>query len=182
MTPEELNEFNPYLNRLFGGLEFEERDGNIAIHEPEERYSADGEELGRKYTTGADGRERAVTSRDSEDGDKTMLRDGEDMTDGERFLAILALEPIEVERNELSKAELREMYNNLPSVKKNGVEIEFYHSAFKKIHKEGGLFEQVIPVLNKVLDNSVLAYTEADNLGGTIRPDGTEHKEHKNVL
>ncbi|MDE6463820.1 MAG: hypothetical protein K2L16_04220, partial [Muribaculaceae bacterium] len=107
---------------------------------------------------------------------------GESMTDGERLLAIRALEPVEVEKNNLSRAELREIYNNLPSVKKDGAEIAFYRSAFKKIHKEGGLFEQVVPVLSKVLDKSILAYTEADNLGGTVRPDGTEHKEHKNVL
>lgn len=132
VTPEELNEFNPHLDRLFGGLEFEERDGNIAIHEPEERYSADGEEPGRKYTTGADGRERAVTSRDSEDGDKTMLRDGEDMTDGERLLAIRALEPIEVKRNELSKAELFEEYRGLLDIYKDEDTIQFLRTAFGK--------------------------------------------------
>ena len=118
---------------------------------------------------------------DSADGEKSMLRDGEDMTDGERLLAIRALEPVKVKRNELSKAELREVYNNLPSVEKNGVEIEFYRSAFKKIYKEGGLFGQVVPVLDEVLDNSVLAYSEEDNLGGMTRPDGTIHKEHPNV-
>lgn len=103
-------------------------------------------------------------------------------SDGERLKAIESLKPIHVERNDLSREELKGIYKSLPIVTKDGHQIEFYRGAFKKIYKEGGLFGQVIPVLNKVLDNSVLAYTEADNLGGTIRPDGTEHKEHKNVL
>ena len=94
---------------------------------------------------------------------------------------ILNLEPIEIERNNLTKDELRREYNNLPSVIKNGREIEFYHSAFKKIYKPGGLFGQIVPVLDEVLAQSVLAYSEGDSLGGMIRPDGTVHKEHPNV-
>ena len=43
------------------------------------------------------------------------------------------------------------------------------------------MFGQIIPQLDKILEQSVLAYSEADNLGGTKRPDGTIHKEHKNV-
>lgn len=82
----------------------------------------------------------------------------------------------------MSKAELREVYDNLPTVDKDGREIEFYRSAFKKIYKDGGLFGQVVPVLHEVLEQSVLAYSETDNLNGTERPDGTIHKEHINVL
>ena len=115
-------------------------------------------------------------------GSRAMeLGKGESMTDGERLLAIRALEPVEVEKNNLSRAELREIYNNLPSVKKDGAEIAFYRSAFKKIYKDDGLFGQVVPVLDKVLAQSVLAYSEKDNLGGTVRPDGTVHKKHPNV-
>ena len=114
-------------------------------------------------------------------GDGNKYRDGAEMSDGERLRAIRVLEPIAVERNELSREELREVYNNLPSVEKDGREIEFYRSAFKKIYKDGGLFGQVVPVLDEVLEKSVLAYSEEDNLGGTTRPDGTIHKEHPNV-
>ena len=114
-------------------------------------------------------------------GDGNKYREGE-MSEGERLRAIRALKPIEVERNEMSRAELREEYNNLPNVVKDGREIEFYRSAFKKIYKDGGLFGQVIPVLDKVLEQSVLAYSEMDNLGGMVRPDGTVHKEHSNVI
>ena len=117
---------------------------------------------------------------DTKDGNR--YRDGEEMSDGERLRAIRALEPIEVERNDMTKAELREVYNNLPTVEKEGREIEFYHSAFKKIYKDGGLFGQVVPVLDEVLDKSVLAYSERDNLGGMTRPDGTVHKEHTNII
>lgn len=73
------------------------------------------------------------------------------------------------------------MYGSLPGVEKDGRLVEFYRSAFKKIYKEGGLFGQIVPVLDDVLDNSVLAYSEADKLGGMVRPDGTIHKEHPNV-
>lgn len=114
-------------------------------------------------------------------GDGNKYRDGAEMSDGERLRAIRVLEPIAVERNELSREELREVYNNLPSVEKDGREIEFYRSTFKKIYKDGGLFGQVVPVLDEVLEKSVLAYSEEDNLGGTTRPDGTIHKEHPNV-
>lgn len=114
-------------------------------------------------------------------GERVKYRDGSEMSDGERLRAIRALEPIEVERNDLSLGELREIYNNLPAVEKDGRQVEFYRSAFKKIYKDGGLFGQVVPVLDEVLEQSVLAYSEEDNLGGTVRPDGTVHKEHPNV-
>lgn len=91
------------------------------------------------------------------------------------------LSPIPVERNSKSKAELQEDYNNLRSVDKDGRKIEFYHSAFKKIYKDGGLFGQIIPHLDEILRQSVLAYSESDNLGGTTRPDGSVHKVHDNV-
>ena len=113
-------------------------------------------------------------------GDKTKFRDG--ATEGERLLAIRGLEPIEVEGNNLSKAELQEVYRNLPSVEKDGRKVEFYHSAFKKIYKDGGLFGQIVPVLDEVLEQSVLAYSEGDNLGGMVRPDGTVHKAHPNTI
>ena len=115
-------------------------------------------------------------------GDGNRYRDGEEMSEGERLQAIRALEPIEVKPNNLSRAELREIYNNLPAVDKDGREIEFYHSSFKKIYKDGGLFGQVVPVLDRVLEQSVLAYSEDDNLGGMMRPDGTIHKDHPNTL
>ena len=121
-----------------------------------------------------------------DDGEDTPVeskfRDGAvDMSEGERLRAIRALEPIEVKRNNFSKTELREIYNQLPVVNKGGREIEFYHSAFKKIYKDGGLFGQIVPVLDEVLAQSVFAYSEADNLKGVERPDGTIHKEHPNV-
>ncbi|MBD5283788.1 MAG: N-6 DNA methylase [Bacteroides sp.] len=115
-------------------------------------------------------------------GNGNRYRDGEEMSEGERLQAIRALEPIEVKPNNLSRAELREIYNNLPAVDKDGREIEFYHSSFKKIYKDGGLFGQVVPVLDRVLEQSVLAYSEDDNLGGMMRPDGTIHKDHPNTL
>ena len=96
--------------------------------------------------------------------------------------AIESLAPINVEANTKTKEELKEEYKLLPSVEKDGRIIEFYVSAFKKIYKEGGLFGQIIPQLDNILRQSVLAYSEIDNRGGLQRPDGTIHKEHANVL
>ena len=125
----------------------------------------------------------ALSGEEDESGEgNTRYRDGEDMSDGERLRAIRALDPIVVEHNDLSKDELREVYGSLPGVEKDGRLVEFYRSAFKKIYKEGGLFGQIVPVLDDVLDNSVLAYSEADNLGGLVRPDGTVHKGHDNII
>ena len=134
-----------------------------------------------------DARDITFTSEDDEDSADTpatgevKFRDGQGVSKRDRLRAIRALEPVAVKRNNLSRAELREIYNNLPSVEKDGREIEFYRSAFKKIYKDGGLFGQVVPVLDDVLEQSVLAYSEEDNLGGMVRPDGTVHKEHPNV-
>ena len=113
--------------------------------------------------------------------DVSKFRDGTEMSDGERMRAIRGLEPINIERNELGRSELREIYNNLPAVEKDGREIEFYRSAFKKIYKEGGLFGQIVPQLDEILEQSVFAYSEGDILGSIVRPDGTVHKEHPNV-
>ena len=95
--------------------------------------------------------------------------------------AIEKLAPINIVGNTKSEIELKEEYKNLPSVEKDGKLIAFYNSAFKKIYKEGGLFAQVVPQLDEILNQSILAYSEADNLGGIIRPDGSTHKEHPNV-
>lgn len=99
-----------------------------------------------------------------------------------RYQEIQNLQPIEVKPNNLSKEELKAIYSELPKVKKDGREIEFYKSAFKKVYKDGGLSAQAIPALREVLESSILAYSEPDNLGGQTRKDGTEHKEHKNIL
>ena len=105
-----------------------------------------------------------------------------DISEAERAMKIRDLKPIEVKPNNLSKEELKNVYDNLEPVEKDGNNIEFYRSAFKKVYKEGGLSAQAIPALREVLENSILAYSEPDTLGGKIRKDGTEHKEHKNIL
>lgn len=99
----------------------------------------------------------------------------------ERAKAVAHLKPVLVERNEMSKEELRQIYNALPDAVKDGRSISFYHSAFKKNYKEGGLFAQVLPKLNEILKGSVFAYSEKDNRGGEVRPDGTVHKYHPNA-
>ena len=99
----------------------------------------------------------------------------------ERAKAVAHLKPVLVERNEMSKEELRQIYNALPDAVNDGRSISFFHSAFKKNYKEGGLFAQVLPKLNEILKGSVFAYSEKDNRGGEVRPDGTVHKYHPNA-
>ena len=127
----------------------------------------------------------ALTDEDSEDtptnGDGNKYRDGE-MSDGERLRAIRALVPVAVERNNMSRAELFAEYRTLPDVAKDGINIQFLRTAFGKNYKEGGLFAQVVPQLDALLEGSILAYSEKDSLGGMQRPDGTEHKAHPNVI
>jgi hypothetical protein len=94
---------------------------------------------------------------------------------------IESLSPISITKNTKTKEELNEDYKNLPTVNKEGKVIEFYNSAFKKIYKEGGLFAQIVPQLDDILRQSVFAYSENDNLGGIVRPDGTMHKAHPNI-
>ncbi len=187
VTAEELKELGAHLDKLFEEMEIEERDGHTAVFEPAATYGGEENDMGKKFVAGRE--EEAVARRRSEattrrqtSGDGNKYRDGAEMSDGERMRAIRALEPIEVKPNDMSRAELREVFNNLPSVEKDGREIEFYRSSFKKIYKEGGLFGQVVPVLDEVLGHSVLAYSERDNLGGMVRPDGTVHKTHSDVI
>jgi len=65
--------------------------------------------------------------------------------------------------------------------KHTGAEVEFFVSAFKKNHREGGLFEKAIPALKKAFENAVLAYSEKEMLAGKTRPDGSVHKEHRSI-
>ena len=96
--------------------------------------------------------------------------------------AIEALIPISIVGHNKTKEELREAFKALRPVVKDGNLIQFYRSAFGKVFKGKGLIIKIIPQLSNILEQSVLAYSEADNLGGTMRPDGTVHKEHPNVV
>ncbi|MBR6432328.1 MAG: hypothetical protein IKS64_05690 [Muribaculaceae bacterium] len=65
--------------------------------------------------------------------------------------------------------------------KADGITVKFFHSAYKKIFKSDGLSEKAIPMLKKCFEESLFAYSEADNKGGQKRPDGTVHKAHPNI-
>lgn len=116
--------------------------------------------------------------------DNGLLHDSEAAygSEAERAEKIRQLKPIEVQPNNMSRDELRNTFGNLQSVNKNGKNIRYLRNTFGKNYKEGGLFAQVVPRLDSILRDSVLAYSEADNLGGTRRPDGTMHKSHPNVI
>lgn len=155
-----------------------EEDMKKELAEKEAKYA----ELDKSVETASD---ISLTDEDSTDTpttrDGNKYRDGAEMSDGERLRAIRLLEPIEVQRNDMSRPELFAEYRSLPDVMKDGSRIQFLRTAFGKNYKAGGLFAQVVPQLDELLSSSILAYSEQDSLGGTLRPDGTEHKAHPNV-
>ena len=95
--------------------------------------------------------------------------------------AIQALQAIKATPHSMSRKELESVYKNLPSVTKGNTTISFYGNTFGKNYRENGLFAKAVPVLDKVLDNAVLAYRETDNRAGELRKDGTVHKPHRNI-
>ena len=97
---------------------------------------------------------------------------------------VRTLEAEEEKDAPVDKEDAKRQYSAIDKVtnKETGVEVEFYNSAFKKVHKSGGLFEKSIPALKKAFEESVFAYSEVDNRGGQVRPDGTVHKTHNNIL
>ncbi len=99
-----------------------------------------------------------------------------------RVEMIQGLSAIGINPHSLSKDELHDLYRTFKPVQKDGHSIAFYNGAFKKIYKEGGLFAKIVPQLRDVFEQSLFAYEEADSLGGTVRKDGTVHKEHKNIV
>ena len=101
----------------------------------------------------------------------------------ERAKAIKALIAEKITRNSYTREEVKEKYYRLGIARNisDGKEVSFYHGVFGKMYRERGLFAQVAPVLNKLFENSLLAYSEADDRAGTARADGTIHKEHRNV-
>lgn len=97
------------------------------------------------------------------------------------YNAIVSQSSLPIESHSYNKDELKAVYGNLREVHKGRSVIKFFGSAFNKNYREGGLFEKVVPQLSEILERSVLAYSEEDNLGGIERRDGTIHKEHRNV-
>ncbi|MDE6410062.1 MAG: hypothetical protein K2K81_07460, partial [Muribaculaceae bacterium] len=94
---------------------------------------------------------------------------------------ILDLEPVEVTANNMTRGELFSIYRGLRDITKNGTEIRFLRGMFGKNYKPGGLFAQAVPFLDDIFEESIFAYSEADKLGDTVRPDGTIHKSHPNI-
>ena len=108
--------------------------------------------------------------------------DAELMATAERARAIAESKAIPITRNTKSRQELETDYQKIEPAQKDGRKIEFYHSMFNKVYREGGLFAQLVPQLKQVFDASIWAYSEEDNQSGTTREDGTTHKMHKNIV
>ena len=98
-----------------------------------------------------------------------------------RMNAINEMMPITVEIKNYGEKEAFMLYKQLIPVKRDSFEIKFFKSSFKKIYKENGLFVLVVPYLSEILKSSVLAYSEKDCMVGVFRPDGTAHKQHRNI-
>ena|GEM_PF-2244612 len=95
--------------------------------------------------------------------------------------AIESLSTVKVVSHDYSKSDLKAIYKQIGSVLKDGRMVLFGHRAFGKNYKEGGLFAKIIPQIDEIFKGSILAYEQEDNLAGTIRRDGTVHKEHRNI-
>ena len=99
-----------------------------------------------------------------------------------RAEAIWNLSPVEIKIKNYSKENLFQIFKMLPNVKKDDEQIVFFRSAFKKTYKENGLFAVLVPQLDIVLEKSVFLFSSPDSLSGIIRPDGTIHKPHPNII
>ena len=100
----------------------------------------------------------------------------------ERIEQINKISPERVEDKPTTRKEARSAYMELKPVEKDGATVEFYNSAFGKAwHGEDCLFGKIIPKIREIFKSSVLAYSETDNLGGKLKPDGTIHKKHPNI-
>ena len=100
----------------------------------------------------------------------------------ERIEQINKIAPERVEDKPTTRKEARSAYADLKPVEKDGATVEFYNSAFGKAwHGEDCLFGKIIPKIREIFKSSVLAYSETDNLGGKLKPDGTTHKKHPNI-
>ena len=100
----------------------------------------------------------------------------------ERIEQINKISPERVEDKPTTRKEARSAYAELKPVEKDGATVEFYNSAFGKAwHGEDCLFGKIIPKIREIFKSSVLAYSETDNLGGKLKPDGTIHKKHPNI-
>ncbi|MCC8176185.1 MAG: hypothetical protein LIO91_07105, partial [Bacteroidales bacterium] len=95
------------------------------------------------------------------------------------------LEAVSVKDEDMpkTKTEAKQAYDAIGDAtnRNTGKTVRFYNSAFKKNHREGGLFERSIPALKEAFEGAVLAYQEEDTYMGKERPDGTTHKGHPNV-
>ncbi len=91
------------------------------------------------------------------------------------------MEAVQIHPHAFSRDEQKKMYQSFkPETNDStGEEVEFYNSAFGKNHREGGLFEKIVPQIRDLFKTSKLAYSEPENLSGKERPDGTKHKEHR---
>ena len=93
------------------------------------------------------------------------------------------MKPTNIEAHTLSRDEQKKLYQSFePETNDStGETVEFYNSAFGKNHREGGLFEKIVPQIRELFKESKLIYSEKEQLSGTQRKDGTTHKRHDDL-
>ena len=111
--------------------------------------------------------------------------DSLDVTGLEKRIDIIkTMKATPIEIGSTSKEDVRNAYNSLTKAtnRKDGKTIEFYRGVFGKMWRgEDSMFAKIAPSLDKIFEDSVYGFSSADNLGSTVRPDGTIHKEHRNI-
>ena len=95
-----------------------------------------------------------------------------------------SIQPTTIDAHSFTREEQKALYNSFaPETNEDtGEFVEFYHSAFEKNHRDGGLFEKIVPQIRDLFRESVLAYSEPEQLSGTTRRDGTTHKKHRSII
>lgn len=93
------------------------------------------------------------------------------------------IKPTVVSEPVTDKVQSKKEYANIGEAtnRADGRTVQFFNSAFDKIYRNGGLFAKAVKGLKDCFENSILAYSEKDNKGGTPRADGSMHKSHPNV-
>ncbi len=144
-----------------------------------------------EYDKQKDGDRRRAFSEAMEDNDNVRfsLREGreESSSNGEvkaRVDAIKNLEPVTIEVGSTKKEDVRAAYNSLGSAtnKADGKTVSFYHSVFGKMWRgENSMFAKVAAHLKILFENSLYGFSSQENMAGKTRPDGTVHKEHRNI-
>ena len=171
LSAEKLQELFPEYARaaeetgeMLGGVEVKQ-DEQIRFQKKRD------EEVQKAYDNGTD------VEYDARNGKKLTMRIHTPASE------ISGMPSTKIEPHTLSREEQKKMYQEFKPETNDttGETVEFYNSAFGKNHREGGLFEKIVPQIRDLFKTSRLIYSEKEQLSGTPRKDGTTHKRHDDL-